>query len=89
MPEISFNEVWNKIISNEGNIFHTKLGLEFTYRINNDILIPSRTAYNIQKNEIKKAFDLLPLSGPGEINNIVRGPSYVWAILNDKRIIIK
>ncbi|WP_158304029.1 hypothetical protein [Caldicellulosiruptor owensensis] len=24
--------------------------------------------------------------GPGEIGNIVRGPSYIWGILSDKRI---
>jgi hypothetical protein len=82
----SFDEVWNNILLNEGNIFHTIRGLEFMYRINNDILIPSRTEYNIPKNDIRRAYYMLPLSGPGEINETIRGPSYVWAILNDDRI---
>jgi hypothetical protein len=29
---------------------------------------------------------MLPINGPGEIGEIVRGPSYVWAILHDRRI---
>ena len=86
MSNDSFDVVWDKIISNEGNKFHTVTNLEFTYRINNNILIPSRTEYNISRNNIKKAFDLLPVSGPGDISNVVQGSSYVWAILNDKRI---
>jgi hypothetical protein len=85
---LSFDEVWNNILLNEGNIFHTIKGLEFTYRINNDVLIPSRTRYNIPKNDIREAYHLLPLAGPGKINRIIRGPSYVWAILNDARICV-
>ena len=50
------------------------------------MLIPSRAEYKILKSEIEKAYHLLPLDGPGEINNIIQGPSYVWAILNDERI---
>jgi len=87
MPEITINDIWNKIIANEKNLFHTKTGLEFTYSINNNTLTPSRTEWNISKNDIEKAFNLLPLDGPGEINNILQGPAYVWALLNDNRII--
>jgi len=87
MPIITFNDVWINIMSNEGNIFHTKNGKEFTYSISNNILITSRTVWNIPKNDIEKAFNLLPLAGPGEIKNIVQGPSYIWALLHDNRII--
>ncbi|MDR2717052.1 MAG: hypothetical protein LBB89_03175 [Treponema sp.] len=81
-----FYIIWNNIIANEGNTFYTISGKEFTYRINGNFLITDRTERNIPKNDIEKAFNSLPLNGPSEINNLVQGPSYVWAILNDNRI---
>lgn len=87
MEDIMFNEVWNRIIQNEGATFKTKTGIEFKYEICKDGLITSRTTYKLSKSDFKKAFDILPLDGPGKINDIVRGPAYIWAILNDKRIL--
>lgn len=83
---MSFDDCWLKILQNEGQTFKTITGLDFTYTMDKETLVPSRTDYNIPKSEIQKAFDLLPLKCPGEINDIVRGPAYVWAILNDQRI---
>lgn len=82
-----FESVWKRIISNEGQIFITKGNIPFKYVVKGDVIIPNRTNYQLSKNNFKNAYDLLPLDRPGKINNIVRGPSYVWAILNDKRII--
>ena len=82
----NFDNIWENIVINEGNVFKTITGLEFTYRVDSNFIIPNRTEYNISRADIEKAYNLLPLTGPGEINDIVRGPSYVWAILNDKRI---
>jgi hypothetical protein len=89
MPEITFNDIWKKIVSNEGNLFNTKNGEEFTYNVNNNIITTSRTEWNIPKNDFERVFNLLPIDGPGQINKIVQGPSYIWAILNDDRIIDK
>ena len=41
------------------------------------------------KSNIKKAYYKMPIKGPGEINNLVRGPAYIWVILNDSRIVKK
>ena len=60
--------------------------LEFTYEISGDVLIPSRTEYNLSKSDVGKILERIPLKGPGEISNDVRGPSYLWAILHDSRI---
>jgi hypothetical protein len=49
-------------------------------------LYPSRTAYRISQSEFRKAHEMMPIKGPGEISQLVRGPSYVWAILHDPRI---
>lgn len=84
---LSFNEVWERIINNSGQTFKTITGKDFTYSIINNYFLPSRTKYKISKENFEKAYKMLPLDGPGQINNIVRGPSYVWAVLNDKRII--
>ena len=36
--------------------------------------------------QFRLAFELMPLTGPGQINAKVRGPAYVYAILTDPRI---
>ena len=82
----SFGEIWNRIEIYEGDTFRQKLGGTFTYSIIGTPLNPSRTDYNIGKAEFEKAYQWVPLAGPGKMNNEIRGPSYVWAILHDSRI---
>jgi len=81
-----FDDCWNRIRRNAGNQFHTIMGLPFTYSIDGNYVIPSRTDYKISKKDFEKVFRLRPLRGLGEISNEVRGPSYVWAIMHDRRI---
>ena len=69
-----------------GQTFKTKTGLPFTYEIHRDTVHTSRTDYPLPLSEFRKALDLVPLEGPGEINWSVRGPSYIWAILHDRRV---
>ena len=83
----SFEDVWKKVILNEGQVFETIIGKEFTYKIENNILLTCSTHYPLSKGNFEKAYNMLPLNGPGEISKIVRGSSYVWVILNDRRII--
>ncbi len=61
-------------------------GLAFTYRVVGNAVIPSRTRYQIARSDFEKAYELVPLGGPGEINRLVRGPAYVWGILHDTRV---
>ena len=42
----------------------------------------ARIKANQGKPELEKAFRLMPLTGPGQINGLVRGPSYVYGILS-------
>lgn len=86
MPKASFDEVWQRVIGNEGEEFHTITGLEFTYEVGGDFIVTSRARQNISKSDFMKALGRVPLQGPSEINDIVRGPAYVWAILHDSRI---
>jgi hypothetical protein len=81
-----FEAVWTKIKTHEGEVFHTKKGLDFTFGIRGNYFYPSRTKYAISKADIEKAYKALSADGPGDIN-YVRGPSYVWAVLHDDRIV--
>ena len=84
MPTI--DHIWSQIRRLEGQEFRTKTGKSFTYSVYGDSLTPSRTEYNLGKIEFAKALAKVPLKGPGEISQTVRGPSYVWAILHDPRV---
>lgn len=86
MSNHSIEQVWLRIIQHEGEVFHTKNCCPFTYTVSGNVLVTSRTVYNLSKSNFKKALDKVPLVGPGEIAKVVRGHSYVWAILHDKRV---
>jgi hypothetical protein len=86
MSKPQFHEVWGRIAVHEGEVFHTKTNLPFTYRIDGSNVIPDRTGYPLHMTNFEKAYELVPIDGPGRINDLVRGPAYVWAILHDPRI---
>ena len=86
MAKPSFSAVWNRVQGCVGQTFTTKKGLPFTYKMGGDILVPSRTKYDLTRSEFEKAYQIVPFDGPGVINWRVRGPAYVWAILHDRRI---
>jgi hypothetical protein len=90
MAKISFTDVWNNIAVHEGAVFHTITGLPFTYRMENDCLLPIRNGVPIRQSltrqNFENAFGLLPFNSPGAINNTIRGPAYVYALLHDPRI---
>jgi len=81
-----FEEIWRRIVDHAGETFHTITGLEFTYKVDADAFYPSRTDYRIARANFEKAYELVPIDGPGRISWIVRGPSYVWGVLHDQRI---
>jgi hypothetical protein len=81
----SFESVWERVKACEGQEFHTKTDLPFAYRVDGTTVIPDRTGYPIHISQFRKALELMPLQGPGEINRLVRGPAYVCAILSDSR----
>jgi len=71
MPNTPFEEIWRRIVTHEGEIFRTKTGLEFTYRIDGEGFYPSRTNYRISKTDFRRAYEIVPIDGPGVINDIV------------------
>jgi hypothetical protein len=83
----NFEVVWRRIEAHADREFRTKTGLPFTYKVVGTSVVPDRTGYPLHVSNFRAAFGLLPLKGPGEINAIVRGPAYVYAILTDRRIV--
>ena len=83
---VSIDVVWSRLKQLEGQSFETKTGRPFTCQIAGNVLRPSRTNYNISKADVAKALALVPFEGPGDINNLVRGPACVWALLHDRRV---
>ena len=81
----SIIEVWSRIKEHEGDTFKTITGLEFSYSIDGDSIIPSRTDWNIPKSHVGKSLERVPLKDTTEIQDLM-GPSYLWGILNDDRI---
>lgn len=82
----NIDEVWDRLSSLAGETFQTKTGKPFTFSISGEVLRVSRTEYNLSKGNFAKVIEITPFDGPGTINNLVRGPSYVWAILHDVRV---
>lgn len=82
----NMNSVWNRLKDLEGEEFFTKTGKPFSYSISGDVLCVTRTEYNLTKVNFGKALEVAPFDGPGSVNNLVRGPSYVWALLHDDRV---
>jgi hypothetical protein len=48
-------------------------------------VVPNRTNQNISKSDFEKAIKFLPLANTTPVQHL-RGPSYIYAILMDKRI---
>ncbi len=86
MAKTSFEDIWRRIVVHQGELFHTKTGLEFTYEVEREAFYPSRTNYRISRADFRTAYQMVPIDGPGVIRWKVRGPSYIWAVLHDRRI---
>ena len=83
--------IWKRLIKFEGEIFYTVRCYPFSYRIENNILIPIRNDKEINrkipKSDIEKALSYWPIPGPGVISSEIQGSSYVYGLLSDNRIL--
>lgn len=83
---IEFEDIWNRIIKHQGETFYTirKLGLK--YEVRDDKIYHNRTKPPILKSDFKRIYEKFPIEKPSEIQGLVRGSAYVYAILSDERI---
>ncbi len=66
---------------------HDNQRLVFTYEIHGDAVKPSLTATaTIGKSQFGRALEYVPFIDTTVLQRRVRGPSYVFAILMDRRI---
>jgi hypothetical protein len=82
----TFERVWRNILAHAGEQFFTKRGIAFRYTVDGNAIVPEHTGYPLHMSQVRLAVDRWPVSGPGQLNDIVRGPSYLYALLADERI---
>src|SRR5205807_2155501 len=73
-------------VRHQGETFHLVRGNPFSYRVVGNVLNPNRTNRNIPRSNFEKALALLPLKSTTDLKHL-QGPSYIYAILTDRRII--
>jgi hypothetical protein len=99
----SFEAIWEHICRLQGQKFRTKTGVPFTYSVESGTTVwverdGRRINQSLTKSNFAQVYSMMkdgPIDGPAEINqramkrgeSQVRGPSYVWAILDDNRVI--
>jgi hypothetical protein len=83
MPNI--DAVWGRIVAHQGETFRQIRGQEFQYVVTGSVLNPNTTRQNLPKSEFAKALVHVPLEDTVPLQKL-RGPSYLYAILMDRRI---
>jgi len=86
MDSAGFDEVWDRIRSNRGEVFRTVRGLDFSYKLLGPWVVIDRTDYRITKSNFKKAYGMLPVDGPEGFGDEVTARYFVYAVLTDPRV---
>jgi hypothetical protein len=81
----AFELVWRRIEHHAGEEFEMIRGARFLYSIDSGQLIPNRTKQRIPRSQFEKAFKIVPLESTAIIQHL-RGPSFIFAVLMDRRI---
>lgn len=82
---VSFGSIWKRIEAHQGEKFHQIRGQEFTYKVVSGAVIPSTTNRQLPRSHFAEAANLLPLRNTVPVQHL-QGPSYLYAILMDRRI---
>ena len=89
---MDITNVWNNIIKNAGEKFYTRTGIEFTYSlIDNNTILPNNIRNSILLPITKNTIDDVitnhwPVKSVSQLQSFY-APSYIYAIVNDTRII--
>jgi hypothetical protein len=85
VPDISFDQVWQRIEAHAGERFEQIRGGEFTYEVRSGSVWPDRTNRALARSQFEQAFALMPIDSTTALQRL-QGPSYLYAILMDRRI---
>ena len=77
--------IWEKIKAHEGETFYLASGAPLIYKVEGDSISHNRTKAKISKASFEKAVAINPKS-TAELQNVVTGPAYVYAIITDERM---
>lgn len=81
--EEDFDQIWEWIIQNEGELFHKKRGAQFTYEVTGDKLqIIGNAPFPITRDNFFNAFPHFDPLELGTLPPSIVAPSYVWGIFN-------
>ena len=80
-----FASVWQRIERHAGETFHQKRGGEFRYEVKYGTVLPDRTNRALPKSHFEQAHGMVPLENTVPVQHL-QGPSYLYAILMDRRI---
>lgn len=87
--DAKFQSVWQSIAAHAGEPFTTVKQRPFRYKLAGDSVWIERDGHSINQalgqSEFRKAWERWPVTGPGALQDL-RGPSYIFAILNDPRV---
>lgn len=77
--------LWERIKECEGQMFQQIRGGEFSYKVKGNLIVLSRTNRSVSKSIFNEALKEVPLKNTVPLQNL-QAPSYLYAILMDKRI---
>jgi hypothetical protein len=81
-----FNKVWPRVEKHaEEEFLQIKSG-KFTYMVDGGHVYASRTKQRIPKSHFKKTLEFVLINSTMPLQKKLRGPSYIFAILMDRRI---
>ena len=84
-----FDLVWGRIVEHAGEQFQTRAGRVFRYEIvDGDRIRTNLADISISRSELARYFDEINGASTGKIAALSGGPSFVWSILGDPRILV-
>ena len=85
MRKSNIEVVWGRIKGLAGDVLYQLRGKPFSYEVEGDYLLLSTTNYKLSKKHVQEALSLVPLDNTVPVQHL-RAPSYIYAILMDKRV---
>ena len=77
--------VWRRIVAHSGETFHQLRGKPFTYHASGRTISLHTTNRHISRTAIEKPLVLVPLADTTPVQHL-SAPSYIYALLTDRRI---
>jgi hypothetical protein len=84
---IDFDKIWDNIVKLSGETFRTREGFEFTYKIDNSVLLTSLQGWGgIPRSDFEMACAFGVCKKPKCYGSLFAGGKLIWTILHDSRI---